>query len=301
MKSPAFLPGLLSLLILAGCSSSGEWRAPYESRVTLPGSKPSPVSGSDYIVQPGDSLSLIAHRSGVSASDISSWNGLEAPYHLRSGQKLRLKKARGGVKTPLSSIHKSANKKPAVKSQTVTPRQSQPRPEKHNNHTSDSLKSQHKQHQAETAIQAGQIKQSVMAKMEESSKRHNFLPDSKLRWKWPVKGKVIKSYRASDPGRRGILISGVEGKGISATESGEVVYSDDGLKGYGQLIIIKHNSDYLSVYAHNHKRLVKTGEWVNRGAQIATMGRLSGKAVLHFEIRHNGEAENPLKYLGKKY
>ncbi len=86
---------------------------------------------------------------------------------------------------------------------------------------------------------------------------------------------------------------------ISATESGEVVYSDDGLKGYGQLIIIKHNTHYLSVYAHNSKRLVKAGEWVSRGASVATMGRLSGKAVLHFEIRHNGEAENPMKYLGK--
>lgn len=296
MKFTALLPGLLSLLILAGCSSSGEWRAPYESRVTLPGSKPSPGSGSDYIVQPGDSLSLIAHRSGVSASNISNWNGLEAPYHLRSGQKLRLKMPRRSVKTPHSSIKKSARKKPAVKPRTVTSRQSQPRQQ--NSHTPDSVKSQHKQQQqAETAKQAEQIKQSLLAKMEESSKRHNFLPDSKLRWKWPVKGKVIKSYRPSDPGRRGILIGGVEGKEISATESGEIVYSDDGLKGYGQLIIIKHNSDYLSVYAHNRKRLVRVGEWVSRGAPIATMGRLSGKAVLHFEIRHNGVAENPLKYL----
>lgn len=302
MKFTALLPCLLSLLILAGCSSSGEWRAPYESRVTLPGSKPSPVSGSDYVVQPGDSLSLIAHRSGVSASNISKWNGLEAPYHLRSGQKLRLKMPRGGAKNPQSSINKSTNKKLAAKSRTAPPRQSQPRPKQHSNHTSDSVKSKHKQQQqAESAKQAEQIKQSVMTKMEESSNKHTFLADSKLRWKWPVKGKVIKSYRASDPGRRGILISGVEGKGISATESGEVVYSDDGLKGYGQLIIIKHNSAYLSVYAHNRKRLVKVGEWVSRGAPIATMGGLSGKAVLHFEIRHKGEAENPLKYLGDKF
>ena len=284
MKFPAMVPVVLSILLMLSACSSRQDMAPYESRVAVPGAKPSPISGSDYVVQPGDSLGLVALRSGISASDISEWNGLEAPYHLRSGQRLQLKRPHKSAKPPQSNVTKSVAKKPAVEPQKVTARQPQP-----------------KQQQTETAIQSEQIKQSVMAKMEESNESHNFLPDSKLRWKWPVKGKVIKSYRSADPGRRGILISGVEGKVISATESGEVVYSDDGLKGYGQLIIIKHNSDYLSVYAHNRKRLVKVGEWVSRGAPIATMGRLSGKAVLHFEIRHHGEAENPLKYLGGKY
>ena len=184
-------------------------------------------------------------------------------------------------------------------SNSVKTEHKQPQTLQQNSHTSDSVKPQHtQQQQAETAKQAEQIKQSVLAKMEESSESHTFPPDAKLRWKWPVKGKVVQSYRPSDPGRRGILISGVEGEGILATESGEVVYSDDGLTGYGQLIIIKHNKSYLSVYAHNRKRLVTEGEWVSRGAQIATMGRSSAKAVLHFEIRHNGEAENPMKYLG---
>ena len=275
-------PGVLSILLMLSACSSRQEMAPYESRVAVPGEKPSPISGSDYVVQPGDSLGLIALRSGISASDISRWNGLEAPYHLRSGQRLQLKRPHKSAKPSQSNVTKSVAKKPAVEPQKVTARPPQP-----------------KQQQAESAKQAEQIKQSVMAKMEESNNKHAFLPDSKLRWKWPVKGRVIKSYRPADPGRRGILIRGVEGKAISATESGEVVYSDDGLTGYGQLIIIKHNSDYLSVYAHNRKRLVKVGEWVARGAQIATMGSSSGKAVLHFEIRHNGDPENPLEYLGK--
>jgi lipoprotein NlpD len=301
---PAMALGVLSILLMLSACSSRQDKAPYESRVAVPGAKPSPISGGDYVVQPGDSLGLVALRSGISASDISDWNGLEAPYHLRSGQRLQLKRPHSSVNPPQPGIAESAAKKPAVepavKSQKITSRQPQPKqqPKQHNSHASDSVKSQHKQQQmAETAKQAEQIKQSVMVKMEESSNSHNFLPDSKLRWKWPVKGKVIKSYRPADPGRRGILISGVDGTMISATESGEVVYSDDGLTGYGQLIIIKHNKHYLSVYAHNRKRLVTEGEWVARGAQIATMGRSSGKAVLHFEIRHNGDPQNPLKYL----
>ena len=170
---------------------------------------------------------------------------------------------------------------------------------RHDNNSEDFVKSQPgEQQQAETATQA---EQSVMAKMDSSSESHTFLSDAELRWKWPVKGKVVRSYRASDPARRGILISGEEGEAIAATESGEVVYSAEGLPGYGQLIIIKHNKNYLSVYAHNRQRLVAEGEWVKRGAQIATMGRSSSKAVLHFEIRHNGDPQNPQKYLGKGY
>ena len=172
---------------------------------------------------------------------------------------------------------------------------------RHHNNSEDPIKSQPGQQQAETAIQAEHIKQSVMAKMENSSDSHTFPADAELRWKWPVKGKVVRSYRASDPARRGILISGKEGEAIAATESGEIVYSDEGLPGYGQLIIIKHNKNYLSVYAHNRQRLVTQGERVARGVQIATMGRSSSKAVLYFEIRHNGDAQDPLKYLGGGY
>ena len=136
-----------------------------------------------------------------------------------------------------------------------------------------------------------------MAKMEQQSRQHSFPPDDKLRWRWPVKGRVVSSFRAADPSTRGILIGGKEGTTVAAAESGEVVYSDDGLKGYGELIIIKHNQNYLSVYAHNRKRLVSEGEWVARGAPIATMGRQHGRAVLHFGIRHQGEPQDPQKYL----
>ncbi|MEA3304027.1 MAG: peptidoglycan DD-metalloendopeptidase family protein [Pseudomonadota bacterium] len=169
---------------------------------------------------------------------------------------------------------------------------------RHRDNNEDAVKSQPgQQKQAETATQAEQIKQSVMAKMENSSESHTFPADAELRWTWPVKGKIVRSYRASDPARRGILISGEEGEAIAATESGEVVYSAEGLPGYGQLIIIKHNKNYLSVYAHNRQRLVAEGEWVERGAQIATMGRSSSNAALHFEIRHNGDPQDPLKHL----
>ena len=84
---------------------------------------------------------------------------------------------------------------------------------------------------------------------------------------------------------------------VTATESGEVVYSGDGLVGYGELIIIKHNQRYLSAYGHNRKRLVKEGDRVKRGTVIATMGQLKGKPLLHFEVRRSGKPADPMNYL----
>ena len=244
MKFAAVAPAVLSILLMLTACSSRQDKAPYESRVAVPGTRPVPASRPVKSRQQQDEINL--------------------------------------------------------QSNSVKIEQKQSQSEQQNDQVSDTVELRHKQQQqAETDNkQAEQIKQSVMAKMEKSSNSHTFPPDAELRWKWPVTGKVVQSYRPSDPARRGILISGEEGEGVSATESGEVVYSADGLTGYGQLIIIKHNKNYLSVYAHNRERLVTEGEWVARGAQIATMGRSSAKAVLHFEIRHNGNPQDPLKYLG---
>ena len=120
----------------------------------------------------------------------------------------------------------------------------------------------------------------------------------KLYWQWPLKGKILKNF--SQTGKKGIDIYGKPGQTVRASAAGKVVYSGDGLIGYGNLLIIKHNYLYLSAYANNRRLLVKEGELVNKGQSIAEVGTGNGKqASLHFEIRKNGKPVNPVWYLPK--
>jgi len=120
----------------------------------------------------------------------------------------------------------------------------------------------------------------------------------KLFWQWPIKKKILKTF--SQTGNKGIDISGKLGQKVRTASAGKVVYSGSALKGYGNLLIIKHNDLYLSAYANNRRLFVKEGQWVKKGHIIAEVGLVGGKkASLHFEIRKNGKPVNPLKYLPK--
>jgi len=117
-------------------------------------------------------------------------------------------------------------------------------------------------------------------------------------WRWPSDGKVIAAYVSGEPTRQGVDISGKAGDPVHAAADGEVVYSGNGLIGYGELIIVKHNASFLSAYGHNRARLVKEGDKVKAGQAIAEMGSsASSRDELHFEIRKNGKPVNPLEYL----
>ncbi len=120
-------------------------------------------------------------------------------------------------------------------------------------------------------------------------------------WQWPVQGRLTQPFNGAQ-GKKGIDIQGEDGQLIYAAGNGEVVYSGNGLLGYGQLVIVKHNDLYLSAYGHNRELLVREGERVNRGQKIAKMGRSNGsnQALLHFEIRENGKPVDPLRYLPKQ-
>ena len=125
------------------------------------------------------------------------------------------------------------------------------------------------------------------------------LPSLPIRWVWPTQGKTKSAATVS--GSKGIEIHGAKGQAVKAAAPGTVVYSGSGLRGYGELIIIKHNETYLSAYAHNDTRLVPEGRRVNAGELIARMGDTDAKDVmLHFEIRRNGKAVDPLKFLPKR-
>lgn len=118
-------------------------------------------------------------------------------------------------------------------------------------------------------------------------------------WGWPATGKATASKSVS--GAKGIDIRGVRGQAIKSAAAGSVVYSGSGLRGYGELIIVKHNETYLSAYAHNEKRLVAEGERVTAGQKIATMGSTESRDVmLHFEIRRDGKTVDPFALLPKR-
>lgn len=116
-------------------------------------------------------------------------------------------------------------------------------------------------------------------------------------WIWPTQGRILAGFNEAN-NRKGLDISGKSGQAIQAARSGKVVYSGSGLRGYGKLVIIKHNPMYLSAYAHNRRVLVKEGQMVARGQKIAEMGDSDADQVkLHFEIRQMGKPVDPMEYL----
>lgn len=117
-------------------------------------------------------------------------------------------------------------------------------------------------------------------------------------WNWPTHGLIINNFSETEGGNTGIDISGSFNQPVVATTSGQVIYVGNILKGYGNLVIIKHNNNYLSAYAHNNKILVTEKQYVKTGEQIATMGNSgTDKIKLHFEIRYKGRSINPLYFL----
>jgi lipoprotein NlpD len=120
-------------------------------------------------------------------------------------------------------------------------------------------------------------------------------------WAWPADGQIVGRYVAGEPTKQGIDLAGKAGQPVRAAGPGVVVYSGSGLVGYGELIIVKHDEQWLSAYGHNRTRLVNEGQRVTAGQQIAEMGRTgAARDMLHFEIRYNGKPVDPLQYLPRR-
>lgn len=126
------------------------------------------------------------------------------------------------------------------------------------------------------------------------------LSGGRVQWSWPVRGQIVAKFSHQQHGNKGLDIAGRDGTRINAAADGQVVYAGSALRGYGNLIIIKHNEDYLSAYAHNKALLVSEKQMVKAGQEIAKMGSTDATDTrLHFEIRFRGTSVDPLKYLPK--
>jgi len=221
-------------------------------------------------VRRGETLYSIAFQYGKDYRSLARWNRIRAPYTIFVGQKIRLK----GSKKRVVASSKSRKKLEVRKKTSKTTI----------NKSSNKLKKNEKL---------------VKNKSKASSKKG--LVKGKIKWRWPANGMIIKKFSRKSATQKGVDISGRLGQSIKATAAGRIVYSGSGLRGYGRLIIIKHNERFLSAYAHNRKLLVKEGQAVKQGQKIAEMGRSGTDRVkLHFEIRNDGNPVDPLRYLPKR-
>lgn len=299
----AFLAVLF--MLMSGCGSTSR-QAPVTDRMPV-GKK---AAGADWRpqthnVKKGDTLYGIALEYGFDYKELAEWNGIGAPYVIRIGQQLRLASAQADAAavTPLKSVAPVVESMPAsassVSSQSGSLVKTQPKAGKVPYSA-----------EAEAAPVVVALKPEITAPKtppvaEEKPRISEELKttpsastdDEDLEWAWPAKGKVIATFNEAS-NLKGVDISGKMGQPVLASAPGKVVYSGSGLRGYGKLVIIKHNKTYLSAYAHNSQILVKEGQSVLKGQRIAEMGNSDADQVkLHFEIRRLGKPADPLKHL----
>lgn len=250
-----------------------------------------PFSGDTYTVRPGDTLFAIAWYSGNDYQDIAQYNKISKPYAIYPGQKLRL--------TPPIMPSPPPKATPALL-----------KPPKVKVDQSSSLSGQTSRTKSEQVVDRpkqqayGESEQNVnnpKPAVANTTKVARAFPKKVANWNWPAKGKVIGTFSRAESGNKGLDIQNKLGSPIVATAAGKVVYAGNALRGYGNLVIIKHSDTFLSAYAHNDAIKVKEREWVKAGQQIATMGNSGTDSVkLHFEVRYRGKSLDPLRYLPKR-
>lgn len=291
--SGRWVPLALILLVawLGGCAVRAP--APVETREDLPPAQSAPRG--DYQVQVGETLYSIAWRYNLDYVTLAYWNGIAPPYRIQAGQWLRLRpqpQDRLARERPLSRAPEPPASPPITPRPPVTsrPAGSTPRPPR-----------QDAPQSSPTAAKMASSPPSPDTKGAARKTNRSPRRAGRLAWTWPTRGKVVRTFRQDDQTRRGIRISGRAGQPVVAAEGGRVVYSGSGLVGYGQLIIIKHDNNYLSAYGLNDRLLAREGEAVGKGDKVAEMGRsVDGKPLLHFEIRHRGGAVDPLRLLPRR-
>jgi lipoprotein NlpD len=324
----------LIAVLLAACATSGE--APVVERSTRPPAREE-LAAAEYVVQAGDTLYGIAFRHKRDYRQVAAINRLAPPYVLRPGQRLRLDDRAPAQSVPLresetvavAPVREEAAVVPLAPEPLPPPRpvatprplpapvatpRPVPTPMPTPPPTPEITRTTTVTTTTTTTPPRGEpVTQVTRTTTQETVPAPVPTPTptaiapaptqrvAGIGWRWPATGRVVRGYDAADPARQGLDIAGTSGQPVLAAADGEVVYSGNGLIGYGELIIIKHDAEFLSAYGYNRKRLVAEGERVRGGQAIAEMGR-SPAAVdaLHFEIRRGGKPVDPSRYLPRR-
>lgn len=272
-----FLPAVLALL-LSGCGGVGS--SPAESPRPVIDDRSSALRQPDAAfrtVAAGDTLYSIAWESGRDYRTLAAWNRISPPYTIKIGQQIRVIPPEGKGVAPENQ--KSSNDRNNASAKPDAQRKAPGSPISANSKKASSPRA---------TANTGTRKNNTGNKKE-----------SLLSWSWPADGMLLNRAGGGEP--KGLDIGGNRGSIIRAAANGRVVYQGSGLRGYGQLIIIKHNDEFLSAYAHNDRIYVKEGDLVKRGEKIADMGSSGTDRVkLHFEIRRQGVPADPQAYLPKR-
>lgn len=278
--------------------------------------------GATHVVAPGETLYRIAHNSGLKYQDVAAWNQLPSDYSIKVGQVLRLTPPESGEAqpakaAPVVTVTTPATPKAKVVEKTVEGEKSEPSLEGQGEiktypkalklpYSTSAAKGLALLSEGRTAAPTGAqppVNQSednasapVVGKngAADASTSESAAP----KWIWPTQGKLLMGFSDTN---KGLDIAGKLGQAVVAVADGSVVYSGAGLRGYGKLIIIKHDKTFLTAYAHNSQILVKEGQTVKKGQKIAEMGNTDAERVkLHFEVRRFGKPVDPAQYLDKQ-
>lgn len=257
------------IVLLHGCSSG---YAPVTERSMGARSTGKEKPPASYRVQQGDTLYAIAFRYGLDYRQVASWNSIGSRDYIYPGQRLRLQPSSGG---------RSGTAGTAVREKPLTAVGKPQRPAK-----------PVAKPEVESQSKPGQTA-SASAPSDSSS--------GPVQWQWPHSGRILSSFGGGEPANKGVDIIGKQGEPVKAAAAGVVVYSGNGLLGYGNLVILNHNSQYLSAYAHNSRIFVREGDKVKAGEKIAEIGSTgAARTMLHFEIRRDGDPVDPMRYLPKR-
>ena len=306
MKRKSHLPLLfLTVGLLSACSSSirqapvVDYSTSPDARPVTPNEEPKEDPKGMYTVKRGDTLIRIALDHGENYRDLVAWNNLANPNDIKVGQMLRVAAPENAVvTTPVPA----PDPKPVV---PPVPRKTTPRGDKRP-YTEEALADLQKGDNGAPKVADARPDPKPDPKPERpvAATPPAIAPgatvtatdNEKLSWMWPSDGKIVATF---DEGKnKGIDIAGRAGQQVMAAGAGKVMYAGSGIRGYGNLVIVKHSNSLLSAYAHNRNIVVKEGQSVNKGQVIAEMGDSDADSVkLHFEIRQQDKPVDPSRFL----